>query len=210
MPQAYGFYFFAASSFYMLPEQLLQEIASGNQASLKKLYALFKDKVYNTALAYLQNIEEAEEAAQDVFIEIYQSAANFKATSSVSTWIYRITVNKCLDRLRHQKRQKRFAFISSIFKQEGNELAYDAQGFEHPGVQLENKEMASTLFAAIKQLPENQQTVFILKQVEGLHQKEIAEVTGLTEKAVEGLMQRAKANLRKLLEKFYDETKGNF
>jgi RNA polymerase sigma-70 factor (ECF subfamily) len=194
----------------MLPEQLLQEIASGNQSSLKKLYALFKDKVYNTTLAYLQHTEEAEEATQDVFIEIYESASTFKATSSVSTWIYRITVNKCLDRLRHQKRQKRFAFITSIFKQDSNELAHDTPAFEHPGVQLENKEMASTLFAAIRQLPENQQTVFILKQVEGLPQKEIAGITGLTEKAVEGLMQRAKANLRKLLEKFYDEAKGNF
>jgi RNA polymerase sigma factor (sigma-70 family) len=104
----------------MLPEQLLQEIASGNQASLKKLYTVFKDKVYNTALAYLQHTEEAEEATQDVFIEIYESASTFKATSSVSTWIYRITVNKCLDRLRHQKRQKRFAFITSIFKQDSS------------------------------------------------------------------------------------------
>lgn len=194
----------------MLPEQLLQDIASGNQASLRKLYALFKDKVYNTSLAYLQNKEEAEEAVQDVFIEIYQSASSFKATSSVSTWIYRVTVNKCLDRLRHQKRQKRFALITSIFRQEGSEPAHDAPTFEHPGVQLENKEMASTLFAAIKNLPENQQTVFILKQVEGLAQKEIAVITGLTEKAIEGLMQRAKTNLRKLLEKFYNETKGNF
>ena len=77
--------------------------------------------------------------------------------------------------------------------------------FDHPGVLLENKEKASFLFKAIELLNEQQKTAFILSQVEELSQKEIAEVMKLSQKAVESLIQRAKANLRKNLEKFYPD-----
>ncbi len=179
-------------------EDLPKLIASGNNEAFRRLYDLFKDRVYNTCLSYLQHTEEAEEATQDVFVKIHRSAAGFKGDSSVSTWIYRLAVNQCLDLLRFRNRQKRFAFISSLFGAAGN-LQHDAPTFEHPGILAENRERAALLFKAIKQLPENQQTAFILKQAEGLSQKEVAEIMDITEKALESLLQRAKANLRKLL-----------
>jgi len=183
----------------MQAEALILLIANGDENAFRQLYELFKDKVYNTCLSYLQNKEEAEEAAQDVFVEVFHSAHKFKQRSSVSTWVYRITVNKCLDRLRYRSRQKRFAFISSLFNKTTGELQHDAPAFEHPGILLEQKEHAAKLFAAIARLVEQQQTAFILRQVEGLSQKEISQIMDLSEKAVESLIQRAKANLRKIL-----------
>jgi RNA polymerase sigma-70 factor (ECF subfamily) len=183
----------------MSPEQLLQQIANGDQPAFRQLYELFKDRVYNTCLSYMQQQAEAEEAAQDVFVEVYHSASKFQGKSSVSTWVYRIAVNKCLDRIRYKSRQKRFAFVSSLFHKDTGELIHDIPSFEHPGVLTENKEKSAMLFAAIKQLPENQQTAFLLKQVEGLPQKDISTIMNLSEKAVESLLQRAKANLRKEL-----------
>jgi RNA polymerase sigma factor (sigma-70 family) len=183
----------------MSPEQLLQQIILGDQPAFRQLYELFTDRVYNTCLSYLQNQEEAEEAAQDVFVEIYQSAVKFQGKSTVSTWVYRIAVNKCLDRIRYKNRQKRFAFLSSLFHKDTGELLHDPASFEHPGVLAENKEKAAMLFAAIRLLPENQQTAFILRQVEGLPQRDISAIMNLSEKAVESLLQRAKANLRKEL-----------
>src|SRR5690348_5242109 len=98
--------------------QLIQQIAEGKHKSFRHLFDLFSVKVVNTAISYLLNSEEAEEIAQDVFIEIFHSASDFKGDSSVSTWIYRIAINKCLDKLRYRKRKKRFAFVVDIFKQD--------------------------------------------------------------------------------------------
>jgi RNA polymerase sigma-70 factor (ECF subfamily) len=71
--------------------------------------------VYNLALQYTQNIEDAEEVAQDVFVSIYNSIDKFQANSKLSTWIYRITINKSLDFIKAKKTKKRFAFITNLF-----------------------------------------------------------------------------------------------
>ena len=184
-------------------DDLVRKIAQGSHNALKTLYVEFNSRVYNTVLGMLQNREEAEEITQDVFIEVFRSAVNFKFQSSVGTWLYRIAVNKSLDALRHRKRSKRFAFFTSLFHHESGEVNIEKPDFQHPGVLLENKEKATILFKAIDLLPENQRTAFVLSQVEQLPQKEIATIMTLSEKAVESLLQRAKSNLRTELEKFY-------
>ncbi len=188
----------------MLPEELLQRILVGDQQAQRELYEQFKSRVYNTCVSYLQVSNDAEEATQDVFVEVFQSAKEFRGTATVSTWIYRIAVNKCLDRLRYKNRQKRFAFISSLFNKDTGALMYDTPVFEHPGVKLENKEKGSALLKAIRELAENQQTAFILKHIEGLTQKEIAAIMNIGEKAVESLLSRGKERLRKILSDEYD------
>ncbi len=192
----------------MQAEEILYLVAKGDKSAFGQLYAMFKDKVYNTCISYLQQSSEAEEATQDVFVEIYHNAVSYKGGASVSTWIYRITVNKCLDRIRYNNRQKRFSFITSIFSKDTGELRHDKPHFEHPGVGAKNRERAGLLFSAIRQLPENQQTAFILKQVEGLSQREIAQIMDIGEKAVESLLQRAKSNLRKKLSDYYNSSEG--
>lgn len=186
-------------------EGLIQQVALGDAAALKTLYAHFGKLVFNTALGMLQNREEAEEITQDVFVEVHRSAAKFQFQSSVSTWVYRITVNKCLDQLRHRKRSKRFGFLTSLFQRESGEINIEKPDFNHPGVVLENQEKAAILFKTIDLLPDNQRTAFVLSQIEQLPQKEISAILQLSEKAVESLLQRAKANLRNELEKFYPD-----
>lgn len=186
----------------MEESDLIQKLRAGDQVAFKVLFEKFKLRVFNTCLSYLQHTEEAEEVTQDVFVEIYRSVSQYKAESTLSTWIYRISVNKCLDFLRHRKRKKRSGLLISLFKRESTELQIDTPHFHHPGVILENKEKASVLFKVVDQLPDQQKTAFILSQIEDLPQKEIAAVMKLSEKAVESLLQRAKANLRKELEIF--------
>ena len=145
----------------------------------------------------------AEDAAQEVFIEIFRSVSGFNEQSSLSTWVYRITVNKCLDHIRFHKRAKRNATLLPW-------LVKDEQGIEmpvydHPGIILERRDDARILFSAIDKLPENQKLAFILLQVQGMSQRETAAIMDVTVKAVEALVQRAKANLRKMLGDIYDE-----
>lgn len=182
---------------------ILGRIALGNEPALAELYSHFNKKVFNTALGFLQNAEDAAEVTQDVFVKIFQSASQFERKSSVNTWVYRIAVNQSLDRLSHRKRQKRYGFMVRLFKKDSLDIQVELPHFDHPGVLFENKENARTLFAAIETLPEQQKTAFVLSFVEDLKRQEVADVMELSLKAVESLLQRAKANLRNQLEDFY-------
>ena len=157
--------------------------------------------VYNLALQYVQNQEDAEEITQDVFLSVHQNIGTFKEQSKHSTWIYRITINKSLDYLKAKQRKKRFAFITSFFHEGTNEIKHERVGFDHPGVLLEHKESLENLFREINQLPDNQKTALILSKIENKSQQEIAEIMNSTPKAVESMIQRAKTNLSKKINK---------
>ena len=153
----------------------------------------------NTAVSMVQDEGIAEDIAQEVFVTVFKTILSFKADSSLSTWIYRITVNKCLDHLRSKTRQKRAGFLTSLFHKEDGGEVVTAPDFVHPGVLLEQREDARYLFKAIDQLQERQKTVFVLTYIEELPQKEVAEIMNMSVKGVESLLQRAKAHLRKFL-----------
>ena len=158
--------------------------------------------VYNTALGIVQNAEDAEDIAQEVFVQVHQSVGTFKGDSKFSTWLYRITITKSLDHERRKKRKKRFAFVKSLFG-EDSEVVINPPDFHHPGVVLDKKEDATALFKAIEQLPENQRIAFTLHKVEGLSYQEVSEVMKTTVSSVESLLHRARSNLRKILEQYY-------
>ena len=156
----------------------------------------------------VQHRQDAEDLTQDVFLAVHRSILSFQHQSSLSTWIYRIAVNRCLDHLRSGNRRKKHGIADT----EPDRLARleipDSTSFEHPGVRLEQRENAKLLFGAIATLPENQKTAFILAHVEGLPQKEIGEIMELSLKAVESLLQRAKQNLRSQLSDYYERRKN--
>ena len=171
------------------------------QNEFKKVYDDYQMLVYNVALNYLQNIEDAEEVTQDVFVQIYQSLSHFKQKSSLKTWIYRISINKSLDFIKQKKAKKRL-YIFGIKSQNEKEF-HTISNFEHPGILLENKETAQLLFAVINSLPENQKTAFILSKVDGLSNPEISEIMQQSISSIESLLFRAKSSLQqKLAEKF--------
>jgi len=163
----------------------------------KELYQLHKDLVYNLCLSYLSTAEDAEDATQEVFVKIHKQIASYQGKAALKTWIYRIAINYCLDVLKARKRVKRFAFISSIFYPNSNQIKHDLVEFNHPGIQLEQKEALAFLFGHIDNLPEQQKTVLILAKIEQLPLKEVAEIMNKTPKSVESLLGRAKQNLKK-------------
>ena len=114
-----------------------------NKSDFKTVYNQYHVLVYNVALNYLQNIEDAEEVTQDVFIQIHESLNTFNRQSSLKTWIYRITINKCLDAIKHKNSQKRFFIFGKKSKSDFEIL--NISSFEHPGILLENKEKAEIL-----------------------------------------------------------------
>ena len=180
----------------MTEQELIYGLRNGEEFAFRELVSLFQNRVFNTALGLLQHTTDAEDIAQEVFIQVYRSINTFKEEASLATWVYRITVTKSLDHLRSKKRKKRFAFVSNLFGSDNTPI-HEPQEFNHPGVQLDRKEDAAMLFKLIDALPENQRTAFILNKVEELSYREIAAILNSSESAVDSLLQRAKQNLRK-------------
>jgi len=127
----------------------------------------------------------------------------FNEKSDISTWIYRIAVNKSLDFIKAKKRKKRNAIHTQLFHPLTGKQLHEAPHIEHPGVVLENQDRVRILFQAIYQLPENQKTAFVLCKIEDFSQKETAEIMQLSEKAIEALLRRARENLKKSLGIYY-------
>lgn len=175
-----------------------------SEISFEEIVKQHQIRVFNTAISFLQNKEDAEDVTQEVFIEIYHSLDSFRRQANVSTWIYRITVNRSLDFIRKKNAKKRQGFLTTLFSNDSGEINLDKGHFDHPGILFEKKESARVLFAAINCLKESQKTAFILFHVEELSQKEIALIMDLSPKAVESLILRAKTHLREKLKNFYN------
>ena len=171
--------------------------------NFQNVYNQYHILVYNVALQYVQNVEDAEEITQDVFIQIHVSLEKFEEKSTVKTWLYRITINKCLDFIKHKNSKKRF-FIFGNKSQNENEYL-NSSNFEHPGILLENKEKAAQLYAVINELSENQKTAFILSKIDGLSNPEISEIMQLSISSVESLIFRAKSTLKEKLAVKFEE-----
>jgi len=183
--------------------ELVIQLQQGDEAAFKKLVDDYQVMVYNTALGIVQNADDADDITQEVFIQVFRSVSSFKGDAQFSTWLYRITLGKALDHEKKAKRKKRFGFVQSLFN--GHEEVDRQQAeFDHPGVKMENKERANELFNALKQIPDKQRIAFTLHKLEGQSYQEVAEIMNTTLYAVESLMGRAKANLKKELKKYYD------
>ena len=163
----------------------------------KNIYNQYKNLVFNLALQYCQNRQDAEEITQDVFVKIFDKWQTFRKDADLKTWIYRITINQSLDFLKYKQRKKR-SFIISLLSSDSSYKENLLPDFDHPGILMEQDESLKILMQKIYRLPKNQKTVILLK-IEGLTQREVAEIMKLSEGAVESLFQRAKTSLKKIL-----------
>lgn len=188
----------------MEEQDFIADLKAGKEHAYGRLIEDYQQKVFATCISFVPNKEDAEDLAQEVFVEVYRSINKFKGGSKLSTWIYRIATNKCLEFIRKKNSKKRFAFLQSIM---GNDIPVDKTKYfteiNHPGILLENKEKSEVLFKAINQLPVAQRVVFTLSKVEGLGNREICEITDKSLSSVESLMFRAKKNLQNILQNFY-------
>ena len=185
-------------------EALIEQLKLKNTAVFSNLIDTYQQKVFGTCLSFVPNKEDAEDLVQEVFLEVFNYISKFKGKSALSTWIYRITTNKCLEFIRKQKTKKRTGFLKPLFSQDFSidKTNYFTE-FNHPGFLLETKELNKNLFKAINKLPESQTLIFTLHKIDGKSYQEIAEITDRSVSSVESVMFRAKKNLQKLLYNYY-------
>lgn len=182
-----------------------ERINNGDTSVFTEIVELYQGMVYNAVLNIVQYEPDAEDITQEVFIEVYEKMDNFKGNAQLSTWIYRIAVNKALDFVKTKKRAKYGGLLKRVFSLREEE---EPVSFYHPGASLDNKEKAAQLFKALKQLPQKQQLVFTLHKIEGLSYNEVAAILQMSVAAVEALMVRAKTGLKKILENYYLQQNG--
>ena len=182
---------------------IIERIKNNDPTVFTEIVEQCQGMVYSAALGIVQNEADAEDITQEVFIDVYESLDGFREEAQLSTWIYRITINKALDFEKRKRRHRHGGLLKRIFSVKEEE---EPVNFDHPGAQLDSKEKAAVLFKALKKLPENQQVAFTLHKIEGLPYKEVAEVMETSLYAVESLMVRAKNGLKKILEKYYQSS----
>ena len=164
----------------------------------RSLLAAYQDKVYNQAFRMLGNREEAEEATQDVFLRIHRSLDEFRGESKLSSWIFRITANVCISRLR-RKQLKIVSLdepVASVDKTAVELIPDDQPG---PADQLESQEMAETLRAQVRRLPPDWAQAIGLHHFQGMSYEEVAEAMGIPRATVATYILRGRRQLAKQL-----------
>lgn len=184
----------------MNDKELIQKIASKDQGAFKVLVDRYQTLVINTCYNFLGNRQDAEDVAQEVFFQVYKSAQTFRREAKISTWLYRIAVNRSLNFIRDKKRSGWLKNLSSLLEGERQEVVeVPASDSDRPDVALEEKERNVVVQRAIDSLPDKQRAAFVLHKYEGLSYKEITEILHRSLSSVESLIHRAKSNLQRKL-----------
>lgn len=185
-------------------QNFIKELQKGNQSAFGQLLDTYQQKVFGTCISFIPNKEDAEDVSQEVFIVVFKSIHQFKENSKLSTWIYKIATNKCLEFIRKKNAKKRFSFMQTLL---GNEIPLDKTNYftevNHPGILLENQEKSALIFKAIDTLTESQRIIFTLAKIDEKSYQEIVEITGKSLSSVESILFRAKKALQQKLENFY-------
>lgn len=189
----------------MTDQELISGIMSNDRQAVQFLVHKYHKQVVKTAFHFVHNMDDAEDLAQDVCIEILESAGAFRGNSALSTWIYRIAVNKSLNFVRKNKGRQLVRFAGNLFfgdSEAGSKTVAEPAAYDRSFADSERRIMVEK---AINSLPSNQKTAFILHKYEDLPYREIAEIMKTSLPAVESLLQRAKQNLQKKLIVHFDE-----
>ncbi|MDD4425282.1 MAG: RNA polymerase sigma factor, partial [Mariniphaga sp.] len=179
--------------------EIIAGLKQGNEAAFKELVDSHRQIVVNTCFGLLHNISDAEDVAQEVFIEVFRSVDKFRADSKISTWLYRIAVNRSFNFIRDNKKRKFHSYneLSESKKELLNQQVQE--GADTPESDMENNQRKIILHEAVDALPQNQRVAFTLNKYEDLSYKEISDVMNLSVSSVESLIHRAKKNLQKKL-----------
>ena len=177
---------------------LVQQAKAGDQNAFAQLVTAYESKIYNLALRYLGNREDAMDASQEVFLRVYRFLPGFQEESGFSTWIYRIGVNVCKDMLAKRGRRNEQPLEVPDEENESRTIEVADRRYEPEHI-MEGVELRTVLADAISSLPEQQREMIVLRDIQGLTYDEIANILSLESGTVKSRISRARENLRKKL-----------
>ena len=178
----------------MNERELIARLQKRDEAAFEELIRQYEKKVYTLCFRMCGNSEDAEEAAQDAFLALWRGIDRFRQESSLSTWIYRLATNACIDTLRRRKKQ------SGSVSLDDEELFVDAVDTSpQPQETVEHRETQKLLQEGLSALPEEYRKVLILREIEGLSYTEIAESASIELVTVKSRISRGRSLLRNFL-----------
>lgn len=178
----------------MNEKELIARLQSRDEAAFEELIRLYEKKVYTLCVRMCGNTEDAEEAAQDAFLALWRGIDRFRQESSLSTWIYRLAANACIDLIRRRKKS------AGSISLDDEELFVDAQDpAPQPHELAEQREAQRALREGLMSLPPEYRSILILREIEGLSYSEIAAVQELELGTVKSRISRGRTLLRNFL-----------
>ncbi|MDQ1697592.1 MAG: hypothetical protein QOJ03_2945 [Frankiaceae bacterium] len=179
---------------------LVKACQRGEPAALDALIRATYADVYALCRRMLADPDEAADATQEVFVRVMRSVLGFRGDSAFGTWLHRVTVNVCLTSLRKRSRARAVGMVAggTPFGMPGDELEL-ASTADAPEERAITADLAARSEAALAQLPEDARAVVVLRDIEGLSTKEVADLLGVTETVVKVRLHRAHARLRKMI-----------
>lgn len=185
--------------------ELLAKFKKGDQHAFELLVRKYKMIVYNTIYSIIGDAQEADDIAQEVFLKVYTKAGSFKGKSSFSTWLYRITVNRCVDELR-KKNKKIISYETEFNEEEKLKLKDVLASREKDGSEeLRQKELQDIIQKAMNSLPEKYRIILTLKEMEGLSYIEISKIMKISLAKVKIWLFRARQKLKEKLAFLYPQ-----
>lgn len=185
---------------------LIKQFTKGSIEAFEELISKYESKVFNLAMRFTRNQEDAEEVVQDVFTTLYKKIDGFQGKSAFSSWLYRIVVNAAFMKLR-KRRQQSAVYIEDIVQEQ--KLDHDSFFVCRSDSIATTREVREILANAISRLPEQYRNVFVLRDIDGLSNEEVSELLDLSIPAVKSRLHRSRLMLRRKLVRLYRDLYGS-
>lgn len=179
--------------------QMVLAVREGDTTAYRGLVEKYQQRVYQMVYGMVRNQEDGRDITQDAFVKAYNNLHRFRLESSFYTWIYRIAMNLAIDFLRKRARRGTTEFDETIASRDADGGISEAHNSEGPAKTFERKQLYNRIMDALQELPEDQRQVVLLRELEGLSYKEIAEVMEIPEGTVMSRLYYARKKLQKLL-----------
>jgi len=179
---------------------LIEKTLKGDNAAFDKLVLKYQDRIFNTAYRMLGSYEEAKDASQEAFVNAYRSLGNFRKESSFYTYLYRIAINLCKNRLKRLNRESKFVSVDTPISTEDGEIRLEiADDTSSPREALDIKDRQARIQEAINSLDEEHKAVLVLRDIEGASYEGISQMLGLNMGTIKSRLHRARYMLKEKL-----------
>ncbi|NOR64713.1 MAG: sigma-70 family RNA polymerase sigma factor [Candidatus Scalindua sp.] len=171
-----------------ITENIIIEASEGSTEAFESIYKAYSGFVYNVAFRVVNNIDEAQEVTQEVFLTVYRKLKSFKFKSSLKTWVYRIAVNMAIDYARKRSKEQ----DHTVLYEDYNKLS---KTIDPVGEEVVREEQEKTISTLLEALSPNLKVCIVLRSIEGLSYQEIAESLSININTVRSRLKRAREKL---------------
>jgi len=173
--------------------ELVQRCRKGERKAQFELYQLYKDRIFNIAYRMANSKQDAEDITQMAFVRVFKKIDSFRGDSAFSSWVYRLTVNICINHFRKEKKKKELVV---------HELSEQATNLKTLKTNEQASKMKPFLEKAIRALPAGYRMIFVLYDIEGYKHEEIAGMMNISEGTSKSQLHKARRELRQFLEPY--------